>query len=145
MPSPLLLSQQIDISVTPSAECWNLIKTHLKLGRFNQSLQLAYALVQRNSNEIPAYNNHQLALLQLAAEFSEEIEDFYQATYYWEQITQQQPQNSDAWYGLGIARANLGSDYLPGAEMALLKALSFSPGNQRIHQNLANIQAMLRL
>jgi Flp pilus assembly protein TadD len=141
MSSPLLVSQQIE---TSSTECWQLVKTYLKLGRFNQSLQLAYTLTQRDASQIPAYNNHQLTLLQLAAEFSEEIENFHQAAYYWEQITKQQPQNADAWYGLGIARANLGSDYLPSAEIALQQALNINPGNQRIQQNLANIQSILR-
>jgi Flp pilus assembly protein TadD len=144
MLSPLVLADQVDIPTTPSTECWKLIQLYLKLGRFNQSLQVAYALVQRDPGQLQAYNNHQLSLLRLGAEFAEEVENFHQAAYYWEQITKQQPQDADAWYGLGLARANLGSSYLPGAETALIQALKLNPNNPRIQQNLANIQSILR-
>lgn len=144
MPSPLLVANQVDISSTSSTECWKLIQLYLKLGRFNQSSQAAYDLVQRDPGQLQAYNNHQLALLRLGAEFSEEVENFHQAAHFWEQITKQQPQDVDAWYGLGLARANLGNAYLPGAEMALMQALKLNPNNQRIQQNLINIQSILR-
>lgn len=144
MLSPLALADRVDITTTSATEYWKLIQLYLKLGRFNQSAQTAYALVQRDPGQLQAYNNHQLSILRLGAEFAEEIENFHQAIYYWEQITKQQPQDVDAWYGLGLAKANLGKDYLPGAESALIQAVKLSPGNLRIQQNLANIQSILR-
>jgi tetratricopeptide (TPR) repeat protein len=144
MSSPLLVADLVDISSTSSTECWKLVQLYLKLGRFNQSSQAAYDLVQRDPGQLQAYNNHQLALLRLGAEFAEEVENFHQAAHFWEQITKQQPQNVDAWYGLGLARANLGNTYLPGAEMALIQALKLNPNDQRIQQNLTNIQFILR-
>lgn len=144
MLSPLVLADQVDIATTSSTKCWQLIQLYLKLGKFNQSAQAAYGLVQRDPGQLQAYNNHQLSILRLGAEFAEEIENFNQAAYYWEQITKQYPQDADAWYGLGLARANLGKDFLPGAESALIRALQLSPGNSRIQQNLVNIQSILR-
>ncbi len=144
MLSPLLTIDRVNITTTSTNECWDSIQLALKLGRVSKSAQAAYTLVQRDPTQTQAYHQHQLTLLQLGAEFAEEIENYHYAAYYWEQLTKQQPQNIDAWYGLGLARANLGNEHLPGAEIALIQALKLNPTKIKIRQNLTKVQSMLR-
>jgi Flp pilus assembly protein TadD len=144
MLSPLLTIDRVGIATTPTNECWDSIQLALKLGRLSKSAQAAYTLVQRDPTQAQAYHQHQMTLLQLGAEFAEEVENYHHAAYYWEQVTKQQPKNIDAWYGLGLARANLGNDYLPGAEAALIQALKLNPTKEKIRENLMQVQSMLR-
>jgi uncharacterized protein HemY len=144
MLSPLSTIDRVDITTAPTNECWDSIQLALKLGRLSQSAQAAYTLVQRDPTQAQNYHQHQMTLFRLGAEFAEEVENYHHAAYYWEQITKQQPQDIDAWYGLGLARANLGNEYLPGAEIALIEALKLNPTKIKIRQNLTKVQSMLR-
>ena len=76
------------------------------------------------------------------AEFSEEIGDHYRAAYYWEQVLQQQPQDANAWYGLGLAKANV-QDF-GGAQIALSRALQWEPNNSKIRSHLIEIEQFLQ-
>ncbi len=137
MLSPLFSLQQIEPN-TPASQLWQAAKSCLKLGRINQSLTLAYSAAQKDPNQPQLYRNYYIEAVKLGAEFAEEIGDYQRASYYWEQLIQQVPQDGEAWYGLGIAKANLG-DY-GGAERALLRTLELVPGNQKARMQLREIQ-----
>ncbi|MDY7012459.1 MAG: hypothetical protein SVX43_02460 [Cyanobacteriota bacterium] len=140
MQSPVIALQNINAN-SSVAELWTAAKVCLQMGRFNQSLTLAYRAVQQDPSQQQQYQIHYLETVRLAAEFAEEIEDYPRAAYYWEQVTQQQPQNADAWYGLGLAKANL-QDY-PGAQGALTRCVQLQPGNERARSHLQEIQQIL--
>jgi cytochrome c-type biogenesis protein CcmH/NrfG len=120
---------------------WNLAELYLNLGRFTQSLELAYALVQRDGTQSDRYIHHKRQTMRLGAEFSEEVGDMHSAAYYWEQVVQQEPQDTYAWYGLGLAKANLQDFY--GAKVALSQALSLEPGDLKIRASLADVEKIL--
>ncbi|MBW4630876.1 MAG: tetratricopeptide repeat protein [Iphinoe sp. HA4291-MV1] len=141
MNSPLIAIQKISKGSTQLAELWQASKLCLKLGRLNQSLTIAYSAAQKNPAQQQLYNQHYLESMRLGAEFAEEIGDNQRAAYYWEQLTQQLPQDSTAWHGLGIAKANL-QDY-PSAERALNRALQIEPGNQKVRMQLAEVRQRL--
>lgn len=111
------------------------------MGKFNQSLTLAYRAAQQDPSQQQQYQIYYLETVRLAAEFAEEIDDYPRAAYYWEQVAQQQPQNGDAWYGLGLAKANLGD--FNGAKGALSRCLQLQPGNERARSHLQEIQQSL--
>jgi Flp pilus assembly protein TadD len=117
---------------------WNLAELYLNLGRFTQSLEVAYALVQRDGAQSDRYILHQWRTMRLGAEFSEEMGDTHRAAYYWEQVVQQEPQDAYAWYGLGLAKANLQDFY--GAKVSLAQALSLEPRDLKIRTSLAEIE-----
>ncbi len=133
MQSPLALTDSIN---------WNTAHLYLSIGRLNQALTLAYEVVQKEPTQQEIYLNFCLKAMRLGAEFAEESEDYVKAAFYWEQITQRQPQNAEAWYGLGIAKANL-QDYR-AADAYLRRSLQIDPNNQKMRNMLQGIQAHLR-
>ncbi|MBZ8180736.1 tetratricopeptide repeat protein [Oscillatoria salina] len=141
MNSPIILLQEINEEISPT-ELWEAAKICLKIGKLNQSLTLAYKIVQEDSTQQENYQKHYLEAIELGAEFAEEIGDYPRAAYYWEQMTQHQPNDSNAWYGLGIAKANL-RDY-QGAERALNQCLQLQPGNSNARSHLLEIQQLLQ-
>jgi tetratricopeptide (TPR) repeat protein len=140
MLSPTVSLQKINPN-TSAAEILNAAKLSLKLGRFHQSLMIAYSAVQQDPNQQQIYKNHYIQVMRLGAEFAEEIEDYHKAAYYWDNLTKQIPNDGDAWYGLGIAKANL-QDY-QGAIVALNQASKLQPGNQKIRSMLIEVQQIL--
>jgi tetratricopeptide (TPR) repeat protein len=141
MISPIIPIQKLD-STTPNSDLWIAAKVCLKLGKLNQSLTIAYAAVQKDPTQQQLYKKHYTESVQLGAEFAEEIGDYSRAAYYWEQLTQQLPQDANAWYGLGLAKANL-QDY-QGAEIALNRVLQLEPGNQKARAHLREINQLIR-
>ena len=139
MRSPLLPSQSAPRS---TESVWETVDLYLKLGKFNQSIQIAYSLLQTDSTQQSRYLMHQKHCMRLGAEFAEEIGDHRQAAYYWEQILQQQPQDVNAWYGLGLAKANF-QDFR-GAQIALSRALQWEPNNSKIRSHLIEVEKCLQ-
>jgi len=133
MRSPLLITESID---------WNIAYLYLGIGRLNQALTLGYEIVQKDSTQQESYLIFSLKAMRLGAEFAEEIEDHSKAAFYWDQITQRQPQNAEAWYGVGVAQANL-QDWRR-AEASLLRAIQLDPNNQKIRAFLQQVQSQLR-
>jgi Flp pilus assembly protein TadD len=131
MRSPLL-SQTLD---------WNLAELYLSLGRFNQSLHIAYSLVKQDASQSDRYLRHQQRVMRSGAAFAEEVGDANRAVYYWDQVTQQQPQDASAWHGLGLAKANL-NDFR-GAQVALTRSLQISPNNGKVRSQLLEIETLL--
>ena len=121
---------------------WNTAQLYLSIGRLNQALTLAYEVVQREPTQQEVYLNFCLKAMRLGAEFAEEIEDHGKAAFYWEQITQRQTQNVEAWYGLAVAKANL-QDFL-AADAFLRRALQLDPSNQKMRNMLQGVQVHLR-
>jgi tetratricopeptide (TPR) repeat protein len=132
---------QLPLAITDCIN-WNTAHLYLSLGRLNQALTLAYEVVQKEPTQQEVYLNFCLKAMRLGAEFAEEIEDHGKAFFYWEQITQRQPQNAEAWYGLGIVKANL-QDY-HAADAYLRRSLQIDPNNSQIRDRLQKIQAYLR-
>lgn len=126
----------------PPSPTWPIAELYLSLGRFNQSLHIAYNLVKLDPSQQSRYLNHQQRCMRSGAEFSEEIGDHYRAAYYWEQVLQQQPQDANAWYGLGLAKANV-QDF-GGAQIALSRALQWEPNNSKIRSHLIEIEQFLQ-
>ena len=122
------------------ADQWLLSELYLQVGRLNQSLQIAYGIFQQDSSQQQRYFLHQQKVFHLGAEFAEEIGDYDRAAYYWSKITQQQPNNSEAWYGLGIAQANL--QHFGQARKSLQKSLQLDPTNQKVRSRLDQIAAL---
>lgn len=120
MQSPLTLNDSLN---------WNTAHLYLSIGRLNQAMNFAYEVMQKDPTQQEAYLNFSLKAMRLGAEFGEEIEDHVKAAFYWEQISQRQPQNAEAWYGLGVAKANL-QDFR-GAEACLMRAVQLDPTNQK--------------
>jgi Flp pilus assembly protein TadD len=135
MQSPLALA------TASTSNPWSTVNLYLQLGRLNQSLQLAYGLAQQDTSQQQRYLNHQNNVIRQGAEFAEEIGDYSRAIHYWNQVLQCNPNQGDAWYGLGLARANL-QDY-SGAEAAMQEALQLAPGDPKIQSHLANLQSLL--
>ncbi|MCA6536933.1 MAG: tetratricopeptide repeat protein [Pseudanabaena sp. M135S2SP2A07QC] len=121
---------------------WNTAQLYLSIGRLNQALTLAYEVVQREPTQQEVYLNFCLKAMRLGAEFAEEIEDHGKAAFYWEQITQRQTQNVEAWYGLAVAKANL-QDFR-AADAFLRRALQLDPSNQKMRNMLQGVQVHLR-
>lgn len=140
MLSPTVSLQKIS-SNTSTSDIWNAAKLSLKLGRGQQSLMIAYSAVQQDPNQQQMYKNHYIQVMRLGAEFAEEIEDHHKAAYYWDQLTKQTPNDGNAWYGLGVAKANL-QDY-QGSIIALNQALNLQPANQKIRSMLIEVQQIL--
>jgi Flp pilus assembly protein TadD len=138
MKSPLTITQNLDISTT-SSQAWQVADLYLKVGRLNQSLVVAYNIVQKDPGQQSIYTKYCLTAIQLGAEFAEEIGDYAKAAFYWEQLTKQVPQNVEAWHGLAVAKANLGD--FRGAELAVGQALRIEPKNQKLRQLLSKVQA----
>jgi tetratricopeptide (TPR) repeat protein len=134
MQSPLALIDSVN---------WNTAQLYLSIGRLNQALTIAYEVVQKEPTQQEMYLNFYLKAIRLGAEFAEEVDDHGKAAFYWEQITQRQPQNAEAWYGLGIAKANL-QDYR-AADAYLRRSLQIDPNNSQIRDRLQKIQAYLRV
>ncbi|MBD1803878.1 hypothetical protein H6F98_00090 [Microcoleus sp. FACHB-SPT15] len=141
MRSPIVSLQQLDSDLSVS-NLWAAAKLCLQMGRLNQSLTIAYSAAQQDPTQQQLYKNHYVEVVKLGAEFAEEIGDYSRAAYYWEQLTQQLPQDASAWHGLGLAKANL-QDYR-GAEMALNKCLQLEPENQKARSHFIEIQQMLK-
>jgi|GEM_PF-2044648 len=138
MKSPLTVIQNLDVSKI-SSQSWQVASLCLKVGRLNQSLSLAYDIVQKDPSQKSIYTKHCIIAIQLGAEFAEEIDDCGKAAFYWEQVTKQAPQNMAAWHGLAVAKANLGD--FDGAELALGQALRIEPQNQKLRKLLSEVQA----
>ena len=124
------------------APTWPLAELYLSLGRFNQSLHIAYGLVKLDPSQSDRYLQHQQKVMRLGAGFAEEVGDIHRAAYYWEQVVKQSPQDSQAWDGLGLARANLQDFH--GARDALGRSLQIDPNNQRVRSQLLEVEQMLR-
>ncbi len=137
MQSPIKNLYGLEVNSTVG-DRWQAASLCLKLGRLNQSLALAYSIVQQDVSQQQFYTEHSLKAIKLGAEFAEEVGDHAKAVFYWEQLTKQSPQSAEAWYGLGIAKANL-QDYR-GAEASLSQALRLEPQNQKVRQQLLTIQ-----
>jgi tetratricopeptide (TPR) repeat protein len=117
---------------------WQAIDMYIMLGHIDQALYAATQIVQLDNNQQQAFRAKYPEILRLGAEFAEEICDFSKAAYYWEQLVQQQPQISDAWYGLALAKANLGA--IPEAQRAIDRSLQIDPRYLPAQQLLANIR-----
>ncbi len=141
MKSPLSDFQNLNSSDV--SQLWQLSQLYRQLGKIQASLSFAYNAIQKETNSQQRYRNYYLETIRLGAEFAEEIEDYPRAVYYWEQLVQQQPDNFSAWYGLGLAKANI-EDY-QGAEMALTRAFQLEPTHQKVRSHLAEIQQLLTL
>lgn len=139
MKSPLVDSH--NFNTAEASQLWNLSQVYRQLGKIHLALSLAYNATQKETDSQQRYRNYYLETIRLGAEFAEEIEDYPRAAYYWEQLTQQQSQNFAAWYGLGLAKANL-EDY-QGAVIALNRALQIEPNNNKVRSHLAAIQQLL--
>lgn len=142
MISPLMLVQKLSADSATTAEIWDISKFCLQIGRLNQSLTIAYSVVQKDPDQQQLYRERYIESVRLGAEFAEEIGDYHRAAYYWEQLTKQLPQEITGWHGLGVAKANL-QDYR-GAEIALNRCLQLQPGNQQVRSHLAKIQQLLQ-
>jgi tetratricopeptide (TPR) repeat protein len=141
MQSPLIITEQSNKEIQPISQQWQIAQLYLQLGRLNQSLQFAYSLVQQDAAQKQQYLQHQSQTIRIGAEFAEEIGDHAKAAYYWEQLTRQAPRDSEAWYGLGIAKANL-QDF-QGAANAFQQVLRLSPGHQKARSYLQEVQGCL--
>jgi Flp pilus assembly protein TadD len=139
MKSPIaILHNPHTLNSNPSA--WETVKFCRQLGKFHQSLSLAYSLVQNDPSQQQRYHQHYVETMKLGAEFAEEIGDHHRAAHYWEQLTQQVPNHFHAWHGLGLAKANL-QDYR-GAEVAIARALQLEPTNSKVRGQLSEVQQM---
>jgi tetratricopeptide (TPR) repeat protein len=141
MQSPLDNQQRLENSLSVQA-LFKIAKTYQEIGRFNQSLAIAYNAYQKEQNLQQQYQQHYIETIKLGAELAEEIGNHQQAAYYWEQLVKYQPNNSNAWHGLGLAKANL-QDYTT-AEQALNKCLKLQPDHQKVRSQLQEIQKMVR-
>jgi len=119
------------------ADQWLLSELYLQVGRLNQSLQVAYEIFQQDSLQQQRYFLHQQKVFRLGAEFAEEIGDYDSAAYYWSKVTQQQPNDAEAWYGLGIAQAN--QQHYQDAQQSLQRSLQLNPNDQKARSFLAEI------
>lgn len=139
--SPLINLPKSDNQLTVN-QLWETADFYLQIGRINQSILLAYeAVKQDNSQQQQRYHKHYLKSLQIGAEIAEEIEDYPRASFYWEQLTKQQPNHSQFWYGLGIAKANLG-DY-QGAKIAFNYCLQLQPNHPKVQAQIKQIESLL--
>jgi Tfp pilus assembly protein PilF len=139
MKSPIaILHTPPELSSGSSA--WVRVEFCRQLGKFHQSLSLAYSLVQNDSSQQQRYQQHYVESMKLGAEFAEEIGDHHRAAHYWEQLTQQMPNHFHAWHGLGLAKANL-QDFR-GAEVALSRALQLEPTHPKVRSQLSEVQQM---
>lgn len=138
MNSALTAIEKLDTPNVSSDDVWNIAKTLLQVGRLDRSIELAYSLVQQDPSQRSKYNQHYLSVLQLGAEFAEEVSDFHRAAYYWEQLLQQQPQMVEAWYGLALAQANLGE--ISQAQRAIERCLQIDPRHSQSQRLLANLR-----
>jgi tetratricopeptide (TPR) repeat protein len=140
MRSPLMTLASDSENLTVD-QLWEIAQFYLKVGKINQSLMLAYHIVQQDNQQQQNYQNHCLKALHLGAEIAEEIEDYQRSAYYWEQLTKQQPRNPVFWYGLGIAKANL-RDY-QGAKVSLNYCLQLQPNHPKARQQLNQISNLV--
>jgi tetratricopeptide (TPR) repeat protein len=140
MRSPLINLPKSDNQLTVN-QLWETADFYLQIGRINQSILLAYEAVKQDNQQQQRYQNHYLKSLQIGAEIAEEIDDYSRASFYWEQLTKQQPNNSQFWYGLGIAKANLG-DY-EGAKTAFNYCLQIQPNYPKAQEQIKQIESLL--
>jgi tetratricopeptide (TPR) repeat protein len=126
----LVSNQPLDI--------WKSVDFYVKLGRIDRALHTASQLVQQDGNQQGFFRTKYPEILQLGAEFAEEIGDYGKAAYYWEKLLQQQPQMSEAWYGLALAQANLGE--MSQAQRALDRSLQINPQHTASQKLLASIR-----
>jgi tetratricopeptide (TPR) repeat protein len=136
MQSPIAPCYANPNALSPS-DRWSLAELYLQLGKLNQSLQLAYSILQQDPSQQQRYLIHQQKVHQLGAEFAEEIADYNRAAYYWHNVTQSQSHNADAWHGLGLAQANL--QHYQEAKLALERSLQLNPNNEKVKQNLQQV------
>lgn len=131
MEAPLATISKID-RFTDLEQLWTIAELFLKLGRSNQAVTLAYEISQKDSKYLNRYRLFCVRLSELAAELAEEIGDHAKAEFYWEQVTQQIPQEFEPWYGLAIACANQGA--YQKALSALEKAIKINPRHQKARE-----------
>jgi len=137
MLSPLLMLEAKDGE--SAQDLWQAAELCLKLGRITQSMQFAHRAVQKDSSLGNAYNAFYLDTLKLSAELYEEVGNFNNAVFYWQQLTKSSPQNFEAWHGLGVALANL-ENY--GEAVAVLQnALKLQPQNQKVRDLLNQMRS----
>jgi tetratricopeptide (TPR) repeat protein len=129
----LLVSRQ-------AGDAWQAVDIYIKLGHIDRALQTASEIVQRDSSQQQVFRTKYPEMIRLGAEFAEEICDYPKAVYYWEQLLQQQPQMIDAWYGLGLAKANLGE--ISEAKRAIDRSLQLDPRHAPSQRLLANIRSL---
>lgn len=137
--SPLILVSDNNSPLTVN-QLWETATFYLQIGRINQSILLAYEAVKQDQQQQERYQNHYLKCLEIGAEIAEEIDDYPRAVFYWEQLTKQQSNNSQFWYALGIAKANLG-DY-QGAKTALNYCLNLQPNHPKAQLQLKQIESL---
>ena len=140
MQSPLSIQHNLDSSLSVQ-NIFNVAQKYHKIGRFNQSLRLAYNASQKDPDLQQQYQKHYLETVKLGAEFAEEIGNHHQAAYYWKKLVEYQPNNVLAWHGLGIAKANL-NDF-SSAQQALTKCLQLQPDNPKVSSQLQEIQQLV--
>lgn len=140
MESPLIKQQDIQSGLSANT-FFNVAKTYQQIGRFNQSLAVAYSATQKDSDLQKQYQAHYIETIKLGAEFAEEIGNHHLAAHYWEHLIKYQAKNSDAWHGLGIAKANL-KDF-SAAQQALAKCLQIQPNNHKVRNQLQEIQQLV--
>lgn len=139
MKSPIAILHTL-LEPSSGSSAWETVDLCRQLGKFHQSLSLAYGLVQQDSSQQQRYHQHYVETMKLGAEFAEEIGDHHRAAHYWEQLVQQVPNHFHAWHGLGLAKANL-QDFR-GAEVALSRALQLEPNNLKVRSQLSEVQQM---
>jgi tetratricopeptide (TPR) repeat protein len=115
---------------------WQAVDIYIKLGHIDRALQTASEIVQQDSSQKQVFRTKYPEIIRLGAEFTEEICDYPKAVYYWEQLLQQQPQMADAWYGLALAKANLGE--ILEAKKAIDRSLQIDPRHSLSQRLLAN-------
>jgi tetratricopeptide (TPR) repeat protein len=129
----LLASRQVE-------DAWQVVDIYIKLGHIDRALQTAAEIMQQDNSQQQVFLVRYPEIIRLGAEFAEEICDYPKAVYYWEQLLQQQPQIVEAWYGLALAKANLGE--ISDAKRAIDRSLQIDPRHllsQRLSENIRNL------
>jgi tetratricopeptide (TPR) repeat protein len=129
----LLVSRQ-------AGDAWQAVDIYIKLGHIDRALQTASEIVQRDGSQQQVFRTKYPEIIRLGAEFAEEICDYPKAVYYWEQLLQQQPQMVEAWYGLALAKANLGE--ISEAKRAIDRSLQIDPRHSPSQRLLANLRSL---
>jgi tetratricopeptide (TPR) repeat protein len=105
---------------------WEAVDMYIKLGRIDHALYLSSYIVQQDDSQQYLLQAKYPEMVCLGAEFAEEIGDYSKAAYYWEQLLRRQPRMIEAWYGLALAKANVGE--ISQAQRALEQSLQIDPG-----------------
>ncbi|MFM6001663.1 MAG: tetratricopeptide repeat protein [Sphaerospermopsis kisseleviana] len=138
MLSPILKVQNLETTSTEITSIWLAANVYLRLGRINQSLMVAHLATQKDAAQQQRYQSFCIKAIRLGAEFFEEIGNYHYAEQYWQQLTKYTPNESEAWYGLAVARANLG--HFKEAADAANQVLVLNPQHQKVRSLLIELQ-----